>query len=158
MTYRDVTALFGDARGFRLAVDRMLRPYAGREIDKVAGLEGYGFILGGAIAHRLGCGFIPVGRAGRAPGTAVAGPHCPEYAEAGVEIHEDAVEAGETVLLVDDFLARGGSVEAGIRSLERLGADICGCSFIGDFPELHGRHRINELGFEAHVLCELREE
>jgi len=91
-------------------------------------------------------------------GTVIGKPRCPEYAEAGVEIHEDAVTASETVVIVEDPLATDGTVEAAIRSLARHGADICGCSFIGDFPQLYGGRRMNELGIEIHVLCESREE
>ncbi len=109
--FRDVTTLFGDARGFRMAVDQMLHPYTGLGIDRVAGLEARGFILGGAIAHQLGCGFIPIRKKGRLPSATISESYSLEYGEAEVEIHDDAVEAGETVLIVDDLLATGGTAE-----------------------------------------------
>ncbi len=154
--FRDVTTLFGDARGFRMAMDRMLHPYMGCRIDKVAGLEARGFILGGAIAHQLGCGFVPIRKKGKLPSVTICERYSLEYGEAAVEIHQDAVEAGETVLVVDDLLATGGTAEAGIRLLERLGADISGCSFIVDLPDLGGRRRLTELGLGVHVLCEFQ--
>lgn len=151
--FRDVTTLFGDARGFRMAVDRMLHPYTGLRIDKVAGLEARGFILGGAIAHQFSCGFIPIRKKGKLPSATISESYSLEYGEAAVEIHEDALDAGESVLIVDDLLATGGTAAAGIRLLERLGADICGCSFIVDLPDLGGRSRINEMGIDVHALC-----
>ncbi len=151
--FRDVTTLFADARGFRMAVDQMLHPYAGEAIDKVVGLEARGFILGGAIAHQLGTGFVPIRKKGKLPGTTISQDYTLEYGEAIVEIHDDAVDAGENVLLVDDLLATGGTAEAGIKLLERLGARIVGCAFIIDLPELGGRAKLESLGMEVHALC-----
>ena len=111
--FRDVTTLFQDADGFRICVDRLLRPYGGEEIDKVVALEARGFILGGAVAHQLGAGFVPVRKAGKLPGRVIAQGYTLEYGEAVVEIHDDAVAAGERVLVVDDLLATGGTAEAG---------------------------------------------
>ena len=152
--FRDVTTLFADARGFRMAIDQMLHPYAGQRIDKVVGLEARGFILGGAIAHQLGTGFVPIRKKGKLPGTTISQDYKLEYGEAIVEIHDDAVAAGETVLIVDDLLATGGTAEAGIKLLERLGANILGCAFIIDLPDLGGRQLLHALGMEVHVLCE----
>jgi adenine phosphoribosyltransferase len=152
--FRDVTTLFADPRGFRMCVDQMLHPYAGERIDKVVGLEARGFILGGAIAHQLGCGFVPIRKKGKLPGTTISEEYLLEYGEAIVEIHDDAIAAGETVLLVDDLLATGGTAEAGIKLLERLGGNIVGCAFIIDLPELGGRKRIEALGMDVHALCE----
>ena len=136
--FRDVTTLFADPRGFRMCIDQMLHPYAGQPIDKVVGLEARGFILGGAIAHQLGTGFVPVRKKGKLPGTTISQDYKLEYGEAIVEIHDDAIEAGESILVVDDLLATGGTAEAGIKLIERLGGDIVGCSFIVDLPELGG--------------------
>ena len=110
--YRDVTTLFGDARGFRMAVDQMIHGFAGRPIDKVAGLEARGFVLGGAIAHQLSVGLVPVRKAGKLPGAVISRAYQLEYGEAVVELHEDAIEAGERVLVVDDLLATGGTARA----------------------------------------------
>ena len=151
--FRDVTTLFADARGFRMCIDQLLHPYAGRRIDKVVGLEARGFILGGAIAHQLAVGFVPIRKKGKLPGTTISQDYKLEYGEAIVEIHDDALQPGEKVLLVDDLLATGGTAEAGIRLIERLGAEIVGCAFIVDLPELGGRALLERLGMEVHVLC-----
>ena len=151
--FRDVTTLFADPRGFRMAIDQMLHPYTGQRIDKVVGLEARGFILGGAIAHQLGCGFVPIRKKGKLPGTTISQDHKPEYGEAIVEIHDDAIQPGETILLVDDLLATGGTAIAGISLIERLGGKIIGCDFIVDLPELGGRAKLEEMGMDVHVLC-----
>ena len=119
--FRDVTTLFADPRGFRMAIDQMLHPYAGLRIDKVVGLEARGFILGGAIAHQLTVGFVPVRKKGKLPGPVISEEYTLEYGEAVVEVHDDAIEAGEKILLVDDLLATGGTAAAGIKLVERLG-------------------------------------
>ena len=151
--FRDVTTLFADARGFRMAVDQMLHPYAGVQIDKVAGLEARGFILGGAIAHQLSKGFVPVRKKGKLPGSTISQSYILEYGEAIVEIHDDALQPGEKVLLVDDLLATGGTAQAGIRLIERLGAEIVGCAFVVDLPDLGGRRLLEGMGMEVHALC-----
>jgi len=152
--FRDVTTLFADARGFRMAVDQMLHPYAGEPIDKVAGLEARGFILGGAIAHQLSVGFVPIRKKGKLPGPTISQDYVLEYGTATVEVHDDAIQPGERVLIVDDLLATGGTAEAGIRLIERLGGEITGCAFIVDLPDLGGRKRLEGLGLAVHALCE----
>ncbi len=151
--FRDVTTLFADPRGFRMAIDQLLHPYAGLRIDKVVGLEARGFILGGAVAHQLSVGFVPVRKAGKLPGRTIAQDYMLEYGNATVELHEDAIEAGETILLVDDLLATGGTAEAGIRLIEQLGGKIAGCAFVVDLPDLGGRARLEALGMDVHALC-----
>ncbi|MGR3570657.1 adenine phosphoribosyltransferase [Brevirhabdus sp.] len=151
--FRDVTTLFADPRGFRIAVDQLLHPYAGQQIDKVVGLEARGFILGGAIAHQLTKGFVPIRKKGKLPGRTISQDYKLEYGEAIVEIHDDALKPGEKVLVVDDLLATGGTAEAGIKLIERLGAEVVGCAFIIDLPELGGRRRLEALGMEVHALC-----
>lgn len=152
--FRDVTTLFADPRGFRMCVDQLLHPYAGMQIDKVVGLEARGFILGGAIAHQLTVGFVPVRKKGKLPGRTISQEYELEYGEAIVEIHDDAIEPGEKILLVDDLLATGGTAEAGIKLIERLGGEIIGSTFVVDLPELGGRRRLEALGYEIHALCE----
>lgn len=151
--FRDVTTLFGSPRGFRMAIDQLLHPYAGQAIDKVAGLEARGFIIGGAIAHQLSIGFVPIRKKGKLPGAVISEEYQLEYGEAVVEVHDDAIEPGERVLLVDDLLATGGTAAAGIRLVERLGGNIIGCAFIVDLPELGGRKRIEAMGMKVHSLC-----
>ncbi len=152
--FRDVTTLFSDPRGFRMCIDQMLHPYAGQPIDKVVGLEARGFILGGAIAHQLGTGFVPIRKKGKLPGTTISQDYTLEYGEAIVEIHDDAISAGERILVVDDLLATGGTAKAGIKLIERLGGDIIGCAFVVDLPELGGRKKLDAMGMDVHVLCE----
>ncbi len=151
--FRDVTTLFADPRGFRMAIDQMLHPYAGQRIDKVVGLEARGFILGGAIAHQLSVGFVPVRKEGKLPGTTISQEYTLEYGEAIVEIHDDAIEAGEKVLVVDDLLATGGTAAAGISLIERLGGEIMSCAFIIDLPDLGGRKVLEDMGMDVHALC-----
>ncbi len=151
--FRDVTTLFADPRGFRMAIDQLLHPYAGQPIDKVVGLEARGFILGGAIAHQLSVGFVPIRKKGKLPGTTISQDYTLEYGEAIVEIHDDAVQPGEKVLVVDDLLATGGTAEAGIKLLERLGAEIIGVAVVIDLPDLGGRTKIESLGVDVHTLC-----
>ena len=152
--FRDVTTLFADARGFRMAVDQLLHPFAGQPIDKVVGLEARGFILGGAIAHQLTVGFVPIRKKGKLPGATLSQAYKLEYGEAVMEIHDDALTAGEKVLLVDDLLATGGTAEAGIKLIERLGASVVGCAFVIDLPALGGRRRLEGMGMNVHCLCE----
>ena len=152
--FRDVTTLLGDARAFRTAIDRLLHPWAGIRIDKVAALEARGFILGGAIAHQLSVGFVPIRKEGKLPGPRSAQSYSLEYGEATMEMHDDAVGEGERVLLVDDLIATGGTCEAGIALLRGQGAEVVGCGFLIDLPELGGRARVEALGVSVHALCE----
>ena len=151
--FRDVTTLFADPRGFRMCVDQLLAPYVGVRIDKVAGLEARGFILGGAVAHQLSTGFVPIRKKGKLPGQTISQAYQLEYGEAVVEVHDDAMQPGEKVLLVDDLLATGGTAEAGIRLVERLGAEVIGCAFVVDLPDLGGRRKLESLGMDVHALC-----
>ena len=151
--FRDVTTLFSDPRGFRIAIDQLLHPYAGMDIDKVVGLEARGFILGGAIAHQLGKGFVPIRKKGKLPGKTIEQAYTLEYGEAVMEVHDDALQAGEKVLMVDDLLATGGTAEAGIKLIERMGAVMAGCAFVIDLPDLGGRKKLETMGMDVHALC-----
>ncbi|MEM6389697.1 MAG: adenine phosphoribosyltransferase [Pseudomonadota bacterium] len=150
--FRDVTTLFADPRGFRLAVDQLLAPFVGQKIDMVAGLEARGFILGGAVAHQLSLGFVPIRKAGKLPGATISQDYELEYGAATMEVHDDALKAGDSVLLVDDLLATGGTAEAGISLIERLGAQVAGTAFVIDLPDLGGRARLESLGMTVHAL------
>ena len=151
--FRDVTTLFADPRGFRMCIDQLLAPYAGMRIDKVVGLEARGFILGGAVAHQLSTGFVPIRKKGKLPGQTISQAYTLEYGEAVVEVHDDALRPGETVLLVDDLLATGGTAEAGIKLIERLGARVIGCAFVVDLPDLGGMQKLRAMGMQVHTLC-----
>lgn len=144
--FRDITTLLTNARGFRQAVDEMVQPYAGQNIDKVAGLEARGFILGGAVAHQLSVGFIPIRKKGKLPWKTIEQEYQLEYGTDCVEIHEDMVKPGEKILLVDDLIATGGTAIAGIKLLESVGAEIVGCSFVIDLPGLGGSEKLKQLG------------
>jgi len=151
--FRDVTTLFADPRGFRMAIDQLLHPYAGQPIDRVVGLEARGFILGGAIAHQLSLGFVPIRKKGKLPGATIEQAYTLEYGKAVMEVHDDALEAGENVLIVDDLLATGGTAEAGIKLVERMGAKVIGCAFVIDLPDLGGRAKLEAMGMDVHALC-----
>ena len=151
--FRDVTTLFADAKGFRMAIDQMLHPYAGEQIDKVVGLEARGLILGGAMAYQLGTGFVPIRKKGKLPAATISQKYTLEYGEAVMELHDDAITAGERILLVDDLIATGGTAEAGISLIERLGGEIIGCSFIVDLPNLGGRAKLEKLEMSVRALC-----
>ncbi len=151
--FRDVTTLFADPRGFRMAIDQLRHPSAGQPIDRVVGLEARGFILGGAIAHQLSLGFVPIRKKGKLPGVTIEQAYTLEYGEAVMEVHDDALQAGENVLLVDDLLATGGTAEAGIKLVERMGAKVIGCAFVIDLPDLGGRAKLEAMGMDVHALC-----
>jgi len=131
----------------------LVAPYLGQKIDKVAGLEARGFILGGAVAYHLGCGFVPIRKQGKLPGSVISQEYTLEYGQAVLELHEDAIEAGETVLVVDDLLATGGTAEAGVKLIERLGGDVTACAFVIDLPELGGSKKLQAMGLPLHSLC-----
>jgi len=150
--FRDITTLLGNARAFRAAVDALVQPYAGVKIDKIAGIEARGFILGGAVAHQLSVGFVPVRKKGKLPYTVIGEDYDLEYGKDRVEIHSDAVKKGESVILVDDLIATGGTAFAAIKLLERAGAKVVGCCFVIDLPELGGANKIRALGKEVTSL------
>lgn len=144
--FRDITTLLTDARGFRRAVDELVQPLAGAKIDKVAGIEARGFILGGAIAHQLSVGFVPIRKKGKLPYETIAESYTLEYGVDEVEIHVDAIEEGERVLLVDDLIATGGTAGAAIRLIERAGGTIVLCAFVVDLPDLGGAEKLRAMG------------
>jgi adenine phosphoribosyltransferase len=150
--FRDITTLLGNPCAFRAAVDQMVQPHCGRKVDAVAGLEARGFILGGAVAHQLGVGFIPVRKKGKLPFSVIGEDYQLEYGTDRIEIHTDALKPGETVLLVDDLIATGGTAMAGINLLERAGAKVIGCSFVIDLPELGGADKLRARGMAVSSL------
>lgn len=150
--FRDITTLLGDARAFRRAVDELVHPYAGMKVDKVAGIEARGFILGGAIAHQLSAGFIPIRKKGKLPHDTVRVAYSLEYGIDEMEMHKDALRPGEKVILVDDLIATGGTAEGAVKLLTQMGADIVAACFVIDLPELGGRAKLEALGVEVNTL------
>ena len=150
--FRDITTLLGDARAFRRAVDELVQPLAGMKIDKVAGIEARGFILGGAVAHQLSAGFIPLRKKGKLPHKTVAVEYALEYGTDTIEMHLDALADGEKVLLIDDLIATGGTAVAAIELLRGAGADIVAAAFVVDLPELGGADRVKALGVPVSSL------
>ena len=152
IVFRDITTLLGNARAFRRAVDEMVQPWAGMKIDKVAGIEARGFILGGAMAHQVSAGFIPIRKKGKLPHKRVSIAYSLEYGLDEMEMHEDAVEKGEKVVLVDDLIATGGTAEGAVKLLKQQGADVLAACFIIDLPELGGADKIRKLGVPVRTL------
>jgi adenine phosphoribosyltransferase len=152
--FRDITTLLLDPVGFRIAVEGLVQPYRGTQIDKVAGIEARGFILGGAVAKDLGAGFVLVRKPGKLPHETIGQDYELEYGTDRVEIHTDAIVRGEQVLLVDDLIATGGTAEAAIRVIEQLGGEIVALAVVIDLPDVGGRKRIEALGHKLTALCE----
>jgi adenine phosphoribosyltransferase len=150
--FRDITTLLGDARAFRRAVDELVHPFAGAKIDKVAGVEARGFILGGAIAHQLSSGFVPIRKKGKLPHTTVRVAYSLEYGVDEMEMHTDAVLRGERVILVDDLIATGGTAEGAVKLLTQMGAEVVAACFVIDLPELGGAARLRALGVPVRTL------
>ncbi|CAM5770581.1 adenine phosphoribosyltransferase [Labrys miyagiensis] len=150
--FRDITTLLGDAWAFRRAIDELVQPWAGAKIDKVAGIEARGFILGGALAHQLSSGFVPVRKKGKLPHDTVRIAYSLEYGLDEMEIHKDAVKPGEKVIVVDDLIATGGTAEAAVKLLREIGADVLAAVFVIDLPVLKGADKIRALGVPVHTL------
>jgi adenine phosphoribosyltransferase len=150
--FRDVTTLLGDAKAFRKAVDELVQPWAGAKIDKVAGMEARGFIIGGAVAHQLSAGFVPIRKKGKLPHKTVSVAYELEYGTDEMEMHIDGVTPGEKVILVDDLIATGGTATGAIRLLQKLGADVVAACFVIDLPDLGGAKKIEALGVPVRAL------
>ena len=150
--FRDITTLLGNARAFRRAVDELVQPWAGMKIDKVAGIEARGFILGGAVAHQVSAGFVPIRKKGKLPHTTVRIAYSLEYGIDEMEMHEDAVAPRERVILVDDLIATGGTAEGAVKLLRRMGAEVLAACFIIDLPELGGADKLRKLDVPVRTL------
>ena len=152
--FRDITTLLNDARSFRRAIDELVHPYAGTKIDKIAGIEARGFILGGAIAHQLSAGFVPVRKKGKLPHETVSIAYSLEYGLDEMEVHKDSIVAGERVLLVDDLIATGGTACAAANLLRSIGADIVAACFIIGLPELDGARKLKAMDIDVRTLVD----
>ncbi|HZO23924.1 MAG TPA: adenine phosphoribosyltransferase [Steroidobacteraceae bacterium] len=150
--FRDITTLLGNARTFRRVVDELVEPWTTAKVNRVAGIEARGFILGGAVAHQLAAGFVPIRKKGKLPHTTVRVAYSLEYGLDEMEMHQDAVLPGERIILVDDLIATGGTAEGAVRLLRALGAQILAGCFIIDLPELGGRRKLEALGVPVRTL------
>ena len=150
--FRDITTLLGDARAFRRAIDELVQPYAGAKIDKIAGMEARGFILGGAVAHQLSAGFVPIRKKGKLPHATLSVAYSLEYGVDEMEMHTDALVAGERVLLVDDLIATGGTAEGAVKLLRSAGADVVAAVFVIDLPDLGGAAKLAALDVPVRTL------
>jgi adenine phosphoribosyltransferase len=150
--FRDITTLLGDPCAFRRSVDELVHPWAGHRLDKVAGMEARGFILGGAVAHQLSAGFVPIRKKGKLPHTTVSIAYSLEYGLDEMEMHADAIRPGERVILVDDLIATGGTAEGAVKLLKQIGADVVAACFVIDLPELGGAKKIRDLGVPVRTL------
>jgi adenine phosphoribosyltransferase len=156
--FRDITTLLKDAVGFKLAIDALEQRYLTAKPDKIAGIESRGFIIGGALAARLATGFVAIRKHGKLPGERLSQDYKLEYGEDRVEMHVDAVEPGERVLLVDDLIATGGTAEAASALIEQAGGEVVECCFVIDLPDLGGRRRLEAKGYKVFALCEFEGE
>jgi adenine phosphoribosyltransferase len=143
--FRDITTLLGDARAFRRAVDELVQPWAGSKIDKIAGIEARGFILGGAMAHQVSAGFVPIRKRGKLPHTTVRIAYSLEYGVDEMEMHVDAIHPGERVILVDDLIATGGTAEGAVKLLRQIGANVVAACFVVDLPEFGGAAKLRAM-------------
>jgi adenine phosphoribosyltransferase len=150
--FRDITTLLGNARAFRRAIDELVQPYAGAKIDKIAGMEARGFILGGAVAHQLSAGFVPIRKKGKLPHATLSVAYSLEYGVDEMEMHTDALVAGERVLLVDDLIATGGTAEGAVKLLRSAGADVVAAVFVIDLPDLGGAAKLKALDVPVRTL------
>jgi len=150
--FRDITTLLADAKGLKKAIKHMAKPFEDKKIDVVAGIEARGFILGGAIADRLECGFVPIRKKGKLPWKTIGQEYTLEYGVDVIEVHEDAIADGSRVLIVDDLIATGGTAEAAAKLVQRSGGRIIGATFIVDLADLGGMKRLADLGVPSQAL------
>jgi len=142
IVFKDITTLLQNGDAFRLALNRMMKKYLDTKIDKVVGIEARGFIFGGVLAYKLGCGFVPARKPGKLPYRAIREEYTLEYGTNALEIHDDSIAAGDRVLIVDDLLATGGTALAAAKLAEKLGGKVAGIEFLIELGFLHGRDKL----------------
>jgi adenine phosphoribosyltransferase len=152
--FRDITTLLKDPVGFRITIQEIVNRYSGRKIDKVAAIESRGFIVGAPVAYSLGVGFVPIRKKGKLPAETVGHDYELEYGQDRIEIHVDAIEPGDQVLLLDDLIATGGTAEAASKLIEKMGGTVVECCFVIDLPDIGGRKRLEKRGLKVFSLCE----
>ncbi len=156
--FRDITTLFKDPIGMRIAIDQLASRYLNMKIDKIAGIEARGFIVGAPLAYLLGVGFVPVRKKGKLPAETVGKDYELEYGVDRIEIHTDAIAKGERVLLVDDLIATGGTAEAAAELIKEIGGEVVECAFIIDLPDIGGSSKLRQKGYEVYSLCQFEGE
>lgn len=152
--FRDITTLLKDPVGLRITIGELANRYKGNKIDRVAGIEARGFIIGAALALQLGLGFVPIRKKGKLPAETVGHDYELEYGADRIEMHVDAVSQGDRILLVDDLIATGGTAEAAVKLIEAMGGEVIECCFVVDLPDLGGRKRLEKHGHKVFSLCE----
>ena len=152
--FRDVTTLFGNPQGLSLVTTAFKELWLGSQIDYIAGIDARGFIVGGALAYELKAGFIPLRKKGKLPFNTISEKYSLDYDDAEMEVHVDSCGSGDKVLVIDDLIATGGTAIAGVNLLQKLGANVVGCSFIVDLPDLGGSKQLQSRGIPVHSLCE----
>ena len=156
--FRDITTLLKDNEGFNHMIDLFFERYRDMRIDLVAGIESRGFITGAALAHKLGVGFVPIRKPGKLPAETIAEEYELEYGKDKVEMHLDAIKAGDQVLLVDDLIATGGTALAACNLIRKLGGEVVECSFIIDLVDIGGKKKLTNAGFRVFNLVEFEGE
>jgi len=156
--FRDITSLLNDPIGFKIAIDSLAERYSTQQIDRIAGIEARGFIIGSVLAYRLGVAFVPIRKKGKLPSATLGQDYDLEYGTDRIEMHTDAINADEQILLVDDLLATGGTTEAACKLIERAGGKVVECCFVIDLPDIGGRARLEALGHKIFALCEFKGE
>ncbi|MFL5259125.1 MAG: adenine phosphoribosyltransferase [Hyphomicrobiales bacterium] len=152
--FRDITTLLANLHAFRAAVDELTWPFLRGEIDFVAGIEARGFILGGAVAHVLGRGFVPIRKKGKLPSRVIGQEYALEYGVDTIEIHADAIRDGDRVLLIDDLIATGGTASAATELIRKSGGELAAAAFVIDLPDLGGATRLSQKGVKVHTLVQ----
>ncbi|HEY0562308.1 MAG TPA: adenine phosphoribosyltransferase [Methylophilus sp.] len=152
--FRDITTLLKDPKGLQMLVDGLAEQYGHQKIDKIVGIEARGFVIGAAVAYKLGVGFVPIRKSGKLPAETLSQTYALEYGSDVMEIHRDAITAGESVLLVDDLIATGGTAMAAVSLMNQLGGNIIGCAFVIDLPDLGGMQRLQNQGLPTFALCQ----
>ncbi len=156
--FRDITTLLKNPQGFRYVIDHLAQRYCTKRIDKVVGIESRGFIIGGALAHQLNAGFVPIRKPGKLPAETESIEYELEYGKDKIEIHKDAIKHGDLVIVVDDLIATAGTLGAAIDLIENLGGQILECAVIIELPALHGREKIEKRGHKLYSLVEFEGE
>lgn len=152
--FRDITTLMASPHGLRASVDELMWPFLEVEVDFVIGIEARGFILGGAIAHELGKGFVPIRKKGKLPWKTIGKEYALEYGIDRIEMHSDAIGKGDRVLMIDDLIATGGTADAATDLIHESGGEIVAAAFVIDLPDLGGAQKLREKGLKVHTLVE----